>query len=300
MGLPVAGGCGGPSSSEKPPAEAAAKPEPTPEEIEGVTAGEVLARLAAAYQSADTYFDNAEYHERSVYREEGVPIEPPPHVVSIAFERPRRLRIGHEFAAAAGRGLTVTLATDGDRLRLRTTDRPEQMLDRPAPETLNSVVLTSDEAINEIVFPVPMENLYPQLDLLLADEENPAALLAGAKGTLLKSKQLNGADCYRVRIDRPAGVYVLWIDKASPLLRRLDIPTDEVRRQLDPDNDLLRLELWIDFHGAGFGAPINFRTFQLEPAEGVELVESFGKAPAESQPEDDQPDADKQNEGTTD
>lgn len=248
---------------------------PSPEEVEGVTAQQVLDKLASVYRSAETYFDNAMYHERIVYRDRGVPMEPPSHAVAVVFERPGKLRIGHDVPAGRGPGLSVVLISDGQRLRLGTSDHATELLDLPAPEAMSYASLTSNTTINEIVFPVPMQYLYPQLDLLLASDEQPSKLLSSGDAALLSSDKLGEADCYRVRIDGAFGFYVLWIDKASSILRRLDIPTDEVRREQDPDNELLRLELWIEFADASFDAPINFKTFQLEPGDGVTLVESF-------------------------
>lgn len=280
VGCAVALGCGAPppGADNPPAAEAASKTAPSVEEIEGVTAAEVLAKLTATYRQATTYFDNARYYERFVQRGDGVPREPLPHEVSVAYQRPGRLRISRAAPGEDGAAIKVVLTTDGDRLRVASTDREGELLDREAPALVDRSALdAAGEACSEL-FPVPLENLYPQLDLLLADGE--PEFLASADVALLASEALDGAPCYRLRIDRPAGQYTAWVDKQTGLLRRLEMPTDEVRRQLDPDGSLMRLELWIDFHDADIGTPIGLPTFQRIPGDGVELVESFGDATA--------------------
>ncbi|MEM9185768.1 MAG: hypothetical protein AAGB00_04650 [Planctomycetota bacterium] len=239
------------------------------------TAEQVLDDMVAAYRAADTYFDNAEYHERFVQRGDGVPRRSEPHQVSVAWQRPRRLRVTRQAPAPGGKGLRVTLACDGNRVRLRSSDHPAECIDRPAPEALQrGDILSLGEAAGTLL-PVPLENLYPQLELLLSTDKSPPKLLLSADASLLPSDDLQGAACHRVRIDRPAGKYIAWIDQQTHLLRRLEMPTDEVRRQLDPKNALMRLDLWIDFKDATFNTPISVKAFQLEPGAGVALVESF-------------------------
>ena len=41
------------------------------------------------------------------------------------------------------------------------------------------------------------------------------------------------------------------------------MPTEEVRRQLDPDGELLRLELWIDLVDADIDTAIGDATFKI-------------------------------------
>ncbi|MEM8866356.1 MAG: hypothetical protein AAGF31_12495 [Planctomycetota bacterium] len=263
-------------------AELATDTAETVEQAEGITASEVLAKLTEAYQQADTYFDNAEYHERFVQRGDGVPREPQPHKVAVVFERPRRLRMDRSVPGSGDQALSVLLVCDGERLRVKSSDQPKEMLDIAAPAEISRDTLQSVSQLAPVLLPVPLEMLYPQLDLLIGTPTQTASLASGTDTTLLPSKSLttsslDGVDCYRLRIDQPSGAFVAWIDKQSSILHRLEMPIDEVRRQLDPDNDLMRLDLWIDFHNASFDSPIGFKTFQVEPGDGVQLVESLAE-----------------------
>ena len=65
----------------------------------------------------------------------------------------------------------------------------------------------------------------PPLVLLLAD--NAAFDLITQKSEtplLLPAKSYEDQPCHRVRIDSEYGSLVLWIDKASYVLRRIDFP----------------------------------------------------------------------------
>lgn len=238
-------------------------------------AAAVLQSMAAAYRDATSYFDNAEYRESFIRQGEDVLVEPPAHQVTVAFERPNRVRLLRRVPEGGSPGLAVSVATDGQRLLATVSDLPDQVLDLPAPESLTPRTIAPDPALYGSLFPVPMENLFPQLDLLLATEDSPPALFASAEPTLLPNRELDGVDCSRVALKRPSGEYVLWIDAENHLLRRMEAPTDEVRRQLDPRGVMLEWRLWIDFQDATLGGTMADSVFQITPADGAQRVERF-------------------------
>lgn len=247
----------------------------TIEQQEGTTAAEVLEKLGAAYQGAQSYYDNAEYCERHVYAADGVEVLPPPHVMSVAFRRPNCVRIQRNVPAGDGPGLQATVACDGERYRAFISDLADQSLDRPADEALSYDNLTPDEIVARVLTPVPLENLYPQLDLLVSTKSAPPKLLAGAKSKLLTSAEHGGVKCHRVELSRGDQAWVLWIDQADHVLRRLDMPTDDVRAVLDPSGNLKELELWIDFREATIGTPLADSAFAADFPRAAKPVEKL-------------------------
>jgi len=293
------GGEGGPTQQANTPREEAAR---TPEEVEGVTADQVLQRMVKAYREAEAYFDNAENWQQFVPRDQGVVIKPPPHQISIAFRRPNQLRITRHAPAPEGRPLDLTFASDGDRLRLATSDMPDRMLDLPAPDEISLEVLSKvNQESGGMLIPVPLKFIYPQLDLLLSTEESPPRLLSEARGKakLLPSKSIGDTPCYRVQLVHQLGPCVAWIDKQTSLLKRLDTSNEETKRQLDPENALTQLDLWIDLRDATTQTLIGVQTFRLQPTGDTQLVDSF-RVPAASEEAQDKKDdqTDERNSGT--
>ncbi len=229
---------------------------------EGVSVDQVLQRLVSTYRSARSYYDNAQYHERFVQRTEGIPREPLPHQVSVVFSRPNRLRLTRRVPDTNGDDLEIVAVSDGATLQALSSEQAQPVYSESAPQQMSYDELLGAKELANLLFPVPLEFLFPQLDLLLASDNEPR-LLAKAQSRLLTSESLAGADCHRVEIQHPNGTYVAWIDQESSVLRRLEIPTGEVRAQLDPDGDLIRLELWIDFHDATLNTNIGPQTFAL-------------------------------------
>ena len=79
------------------------------------------------------------------------------------------------------------------------------------------------------------------------------ALLHGADEPVLsESGQIDGHDCYRVKINRDlVGTTTFWIDQETFLLRRVIMPTDELRQLLSQEQPIDSLSVVADFIGAG-------------------------------------------------
>lgn len=246
------------------------------EETEGITVDELVNRVIKAYRETESYYDNARYHETFVERSEGFWREVPPHQVSVVFSRPNRLGIIRRIPNIdGGDELKIGLACDGEQLRAFISDLPGQILDLPAPKIVDRKTLKADPELAAALQPVPLENLFPQLDLLLGTEEVPARFFSEAEIAFLPSDSLDDHACYRLQLRRPSGNYVAWFDKQEYLLRKLEIPTDQVRNQTDPDGVLSRLKLWIEFTDARGDTKIAAKAFQMELPEEAEFVAKF-------------------------
>lgn len=257
------------------PAEAPAEPD--------AAADALVQRMVAAYAEADTYFDNAEYWQRHAVRGEGVLYEQPPHIVAVAFARPNRVRVVRDVPGLSGPPLHVEVCSDGKRLRAVVSDTPGEFLDRSAPEALSAPALAPGSVLAQALFPVPIEALYPQLDLLMTREGGPR-LLRGATASMLPDKELAGdADqgvlFKRVRLDTAQRSCILWINPKTHLLRRYEVVTSRLRQALDPQDTLARFDLWIDFKDAAAGAEMADATFELKAPEGSRAVEEFTPKP---------------------
>lgn len=236
----------------------------------------ILNRLTAHYREAPHYVAEAVYRERYLRRSDPSATEPPPHVIAVAFVRPDRLRITRQTPAVHSGAVEMTMVI-GERLLAETTEHTDKLLDRPAPDKLSHESISESAQLVAGLLPVPLENLYPQIDLLVSKPGGGPRLQEASEATLLDDDEIDGAACYRVRLDRPTGKHVLWIDKEAPVLRRLEMPTDEVRRQLDPSGELSQLDLWIDFRGATLDSPPSDDRFLIEAGER-EVVASFRAA----------------------
>ena len=57
---------------------------------------------------------------------------------------------------------------------------------------------------------------------------------------------------------------VYSIDKETFLLRRLDLPTEQLRKTIDPSIDITDLQVWFEFKGAQMGHDIDPIAFNFE------------------------------------
>jgi thiol-disulfide isomerase/thioredoxin len=104
------------------------------------------------------------------------------------------------------------------------------------------------------------------VDILLRDAEEPK---------LVESGEIAGLQYYRVQIRRPDGLAVLWIDKQTLVLRRMILPTDDLRRKMTEsvgEAQIETLSLAADFSGAQLNGPIDPQAFQFEVPADAEIV----------------------------
>lgn len=248
--------------------------------FEGLAAEEILQKMAEAYQSFEQYVDNAQYHQRFVRHDDGLEVDVPPHMVSVAFRRPNNVRVSRQEPAIDGPGSVVTMTSAGERVRAFVSGYPEQVLEYPLPDDWNADRLFQTNALKQAILPVPVENLFPQLDLLVADSKAGPRLFEADRIERIASDEIDGAVCYRIELERSdEGTRVLWIDEELLLLKRMEMPTRRVRAMMDPDDVLRDLSLWIDFHDAQTNSIPNDEMFEMIVPVGAVLVREFVKSP---------------------
>ncbi len=245
-------GPGASESAAKPTEERAKSDAKTP------SGREVLDRMVAAYRKASTYADAgtvrllAEAGEKKIDNTADF---------STALVRPNKLRV-QAYAA--------TLVCDGQKLCAKVSDVPGGVGQRaPARLTLKSLDM---DMVVRMAMNEGFGGATPQPLLLLADQPLDALLRDSEEPVLSQSGQIDGRDCYRVQVKTSYGMATFWIDQETYVLRRLVLPTDQIRQELSQEQLVERLSLVADFAGAQIDGKVEPKAFEFEMPKGDEVV----------------------------
>jgi thiol-disulfide isomerase/thioredoxin len=233
-------------------------------------AGEVLNKMAAAYQAAKSYEDSGQIR---IQFQQGKDKLDKKMDFSAAFERPNRLRM-HAYRAI--------VVCDGQRLRATVGDLPNQVLDREAPKDLTVPAVFSDPVLNvELTQGVVGAPL--QLGLLLDKDALDSVLKDAKPPTLIEAQQVDDRPCYGVEIEQESGTLTFWIDQKSFVLRRIDFPAGPLRERFEQSGaKVTGLTLSTEFKGAKLGPKIDDVAFEFELPSDAKLVERFNVLPEPS------------------
>ena len=224
LGLAIPAGCRREESpQEKVPArtEEIAKPEETPQDETKATSGrEVFNRMIIAYREATTYADAGEV--RLTVEADGETIHDETANYSLTLEDPNKIRVQAHQAM---------LVCNGKNLYASIEDLPDQVLVRRAPIRISMKTLYFDRIL-AMALTQGIGGPMPQPTLLLADEPIKALLRDDEKPELLESDKIDGRDCYRVQVKWPEGAATFWVDQETFVLRRIVLPTEEIRRAI--------------------------------------------------------------------
>jgi outer membrane lipoprotein-sorting protein len=249
---------------------------------------EITTRMLAAYRSAKSYADHGAYVEEAVYRGEGVAHQIPYYEMSVALERPNRLRVtlAESVADDSGQRHSFAIASDGEFLRATLSDIDDQMVEFPAPVKITPANVLADPMIAAKLRGRLLGDLFPQLAMLLndSDEDEAAIFPRDSHPRLLPTTPLDGRVCHRVATSHPEGTRVLWIDAETSMLRRMELPIEAELARIDPEHRYLRLSVRIEFQDPTFDAQIAPAAFALEPPTGARRVRRFVE-PSDSEQE---------------
>ena len=174
-----------------------------------VTAESVLRSMAAAYKKATSYADRGMV--RLVAKRTPEPVDETLSF-SLAWQRPNKLRM--EVYQAR-------VVCDGKKLHAAILDLPGQVVAREAPTELTMRSIYCDGVLAQAMISGGIAGPSPQLNLLLGGDP-VKELLEKAQETVLEEPEgIAGRDCYRVRVERPEGTFVFWIDQQTRVLRRI-------------------------------------------------------------------------------
>lgn len=247
---------------------------PAGEDAADFRGAEITDRMLEAYRTARSYTDHATYVQSYSYRGEGIERELPFFEMSIAYQQPNflRLRFDEALESTAGQARGFDIAADGAVMRASAVELPGQLLEVKAPDAITAVNFLPDPLIREVLNHRAIGDVFPQLAMLLSDDDETPVFPDDEAPRLLGEKMLGDRNCYRVATTSPRGRRVFWIDAKSYALRRMELPIEGDRRQFDPENQYANLAVWIDFEDPTFNAKIDEETFVKELAESDRLV----------------------------
>ncbi len=242
----------------------------------GPTASEVWAKTRAVYREAQSYTDNSTIVEYSVARARGVANRLPYHQLALAFERPDKIYLAYADAVASSAGKTeYRIASDGNIMRSWASEVPLQVHEAIAPRVLTTENFIAEPLLRAELLQVGLENLFPQLALLLTDDPDQPIFPHDHSPRLLREEKLAGRTCFRLQTHSPAGRRVLWIDQENYRLRRMELPIDAEQTALNPDGQFIKFSVWIDFADVCFDAKVQPSSFQLSVPPGGRRVRRF-------------------------
>jgi thiol-disulfide isomerase/thioredoxin len=229
-----------------------------------VTARAVLEKMAAAYHNASTYQDLGMVRLTAQVGKEKIDET---LNCSVVFVRPNKLQMKVNAA---------NVVADGAQFRATIDDLPGQVLTKDDPAKLTMPAIYGDGILATALNGGPAGP--PRQILLLLADDSLKLLLAGAdEPTLDQPGKIEDHDCYRVKLNRPDGTAVLWIDQQTFALRRLIPSTDALRQMLEGNtgSQVESLSLVVEFTGARLDAAVDAGHFAFDLPAGAEAVKYF-------------------------
>jgi thiol-disulfide isomerase/thioredoxin len=218
------------------------------------SAKEVLDAMVAAYKKASSYADKGKIRIRAV--QDGQKAEQS-FDCNLALVRPNKIRL------QAFEGVVVS---DGKKLLTFANDLPDQVAERPAPPAIDIQTIFADRILGSAISQGPTQGFsWVPIPLLLMTAPDPLKTILhhSTPPVLLEPAKIGEHPCYRVKLTRPDGEAVLWIDERSLVLRRLAFPVEELIRSAGPTK-LEDVSLVADFEEPGLNDQIDEAHFQHE------------------------------------
>jgi len=253
-------GCG---VQAPPPAPATAEPAVA---VETSPAEQVLQRMIAAYQGAQSYHDQAVV--RLKYRQQGQWFEDEGEL-SVSLVRPNKLQL---------RAYQLTLVSDGSRLYAVIADPGSDDLDgqvvvRTAPPRFQLDTIYEDRIMMDVMSG-GMGGPPVTLELLLSDTPL-RELLASSRGIASAGEgTIRDRICDRVQVKLEEGQLVFWVDRESSLLLRLEYPADHLAREMAAGN-CSDVSLTAEFLEARIADPLADDEFVFAVPETAKRVTRF-------------------------
>ena len=263
-------------------ASSANKPEVIPPSKQ--SAREILEEMVKVYRSVSSYGDQGRIVIRGTYN--GQPVESRVNYVT-AFERPNKLRL------IAGDGVIIC---DGKDFWGYVAFLPGQVLKVPAPERFDLKTLFADTILANALMQGPGQ-LYsllpPPLVLLVAEDPLKTLLYRSEEQDVIPPGTIGTFTCDRVRIRRKDGDVILWIDRKTRLLVRVDLPAEGLRQSFDAGR-FQNLAIYEEFIDPVVNNPINPDAFVFSVPSDARIVSELhpygydylGTRPAEFEFED--------------
>ena len=252
-----------------------------------LTPEELLTKLRTTYAAAKSYSDNATLVERGVSRSRGSLTEIPFTHLSLLFARPNRYAISYEDAIPSSQGTTkYRVVSDGQRIRSAASELPEQIHEAIAPRETTTDNLIPEPELRQAILQVAIENLFPQLAMLLAHDAEKPIFPRASHTEMLPEQTIGAVLCYRVAMTEPEGKRILWIDKEKLILRRMEIPIEGQREILDPTKQFSSFSVDLDLEDVTLDPEFDDAAVTLVVPETGRLVRRFVPPAPEGPSED--------------
>jgi len=232
----------------------------------------VLKQMVDAYAKANAYGDNGEL--RLQWRKDGK-LEEQKLPFSVVLQRPNKL---------AMRLYEAGFTSDGQTAWAEHESIPGFVLKRPVSSPITLADIYYDDTIRSAFNGLAGSSL--PIEMLLGTDVMDL-ILSGATPTdpphLLSDDRIDDRVCRRVRIKRPDGFMVYWIDRETYVLRRIEVPTERLALTL-ADPTCSDIKLAAEFVDAQLNPPIPPDTFHFAPPPQSKIVERLDPTWAETAP----------------
>ena len=226
------------------------------------TGKEALELMVAAYRGAASYADRGKVRLLAEKAEQKIDETAD---FSVAMVRPNKLR---------AKVYQATVVCDGENLHASLRNLPQQVVARKAPEKLGLRAIYSDGVLGAAMNQ-GFAGGSPQLVLLLGDDPLKSFLQDAGEPDLKEPGTIGEWPCYRVQVQRPEGTLTLWIDQQTFVLRRIVLPTDEMRQAMSEGGEVQSISLVADFDGAELNASVDPKAFQFDVPADAKIVKFF-------------------------
>jgi hypothetical protein len=168
------------------------------------------------------------------------------------------------------------------RLSLRDDDVlfPNQVLSRALPSKVDFGWLLTDPVVAEQLS-AGLAGFPPQLDLLLNPQPLSGLIDDSAALTYLPAESIDNRPCFVIQVRRGDTQFVLWIEQASLMLRRMRMPQTHLTEQMLADQRVAHIELSIEFSNIRTEGTIDWGRFALPEKADSLLVNRFVPRPPE-------------------
>jgi thiol-disulfide isomerase/thioredoxin len=250
--------------------------EPASDPIPAESPRKVMDDMAGAYAKATSYSDRGKI-DFQVQRAGAEPFRDDPDI-SVSFVRPNKLRLRMYGSMWISDGKQAYALVgdehfDGDVLQV---DAPRELtLDDVYRDEVANFYLTQGIAGGSV-----------QLMLLIGQDPLEALLDGSQDLKLLDPEKFENRWCHRVQVQREDGPLVFWVDQRDHVLRRIDFPTEGLRKRMSEENNELfgEVTLRAEFREARLNRPVADALFEFEVPAKATLVKRFNPRKAEDPP----------------
>lgn len=227
-----------------------------------------------AYQQLKSYEDNAFVRLR--YELDGKLLEDRAPF-SVGWDA--KGRIGFQiYSVQAG----PSSEPNSPRWRLRLRDDagliPKQVLSRAVPSKVDFTWLLSDPLVADRLSS-GLAGFPPQLDLLLSEKPFSGLIDDSVALNFLPPQSIEDRACYVILVKRGSAEFILWIDQASLLLRRMRLPKTHMTEEMLADSRVSNIELIIEIADIRTETSVDWGRFAVDALPDELLVNRFVPQP---------------------